>query len=313
MSDTFGWIPFDERDAETNAAHDRAVSEMPEFRLIGDGQKTSSKTRVVLWEAAKAVNGGKHLPTLHQSIGSCVGMGKANAERMLACADIVVRGDRERYIEIFEPYGYGRSRLHAGIRGRGSGSTGSGAAKAARIDGVVSIENEGLTGWTVRNGSIGQTLYWDGGVDTKWSDGAAIGSEWVERGKKHLVRTTAQVTTYEQVRDALLNWYPVTVASSRGFQMRPVVDGGKHWGRPSGTWMHQMCFVGVDDDGRRPGCYCWNSWNAEAHGPPADDAPPGGFWVDAEVVTSMVRQGDSYAYSQFDGFPQQELDFTLIG
>ena len=90
-------------------------------------------------------------------------------------------------------------------------------------------------------------------------------------------------------------------------------DRGKLWGVKSGVWNHQMCFIGVDDDSARPGAYCMSSWGPWVHGKPVDDAPPGGFWVDAEVVEEMVSQQDSYAYSQFEGFPEQKLDFMLIG
>ncbi len=46
------------------------------------------------------------------------------------------------------------------------------------------------------------------------------------RRKKYLVKSTALVRTYEEVRDAIVNGYPVTVASNRGFQMRGRVDKG---------------------------------------------------------------------------------------
>jgi hypothetical protein len=154
---------------------------------------------------------------------------------------------------------------------------------------------------------------YSGSVARSWGRKPGPPKPFIDRADDHLVRATAPVSSYEQVRDALVNGYPVTVASMQGFKMKPTIDKGKHWGVPSGSWAHQMCFIGVDDDRRRPGCYCLNSWGPDAHGAPADDAPPGGFWVDADVVTRMVGQKDSFAFSQFDGFPEQKLDFTLVG
>lgn len=37
-----------------------------------------------------------------------------------------------------------------------------------------------------------------------------------------------------------------------------------------------------------------------------------GFWVDADVVDSMLRQNDSFAFSNFDGFPEQDNGWMLI-
>lgn len=301
----YGWRPFDERTVAENQAHDSFVASRPPFAIVGAVWSTE-RVRVCLWECSKKLR-GKHLLTSRQNIGSCVGHGKYNAERTLMDADIVIRGDAEEPKELFEPYGYGRSRYHAGIGGSGDGSTGSGAAKAAMADGVLLRDLSGLSGWS----ESGDTINWSGQVDHQWSNGSRIDDKWLTEGRKHLVRSAAMVTTYEQVRDAIANGYPVTVASNRGFRAFPE-DKGKRWGTPGGSWAHQMCFIGVDDDPARPGAYCWNSWGASAHPAPVDDAPPGGFWVDAEVVASMVRQQDSFAFSQFDGFPAQRFDTLLI-
>ena len=67
-----------------------------------------------------------------------------------------------------------------------------------------------------------------------------------------------------------------------------------------------MCFIGCEDrPGRDKGCYCLNSWGVDAHPKPLNDEPPGGFWVDWQSVQRMVAQGDSWAYSDFDGFPDE--------
>ena len=79
--------------------------------------------------------------------------------------------------------------------------------------------------------------------------------------------------------------------------------------------MHQMCFIGYDPNNGNPGVYCLNSWGANAHGVSPDGAPPGGFWVDKATVSRMVKQGDSFAYSEFQGFPKNDdwnLDFLLM-
>lgn len=291
-----GWLGID--------AAKRAVADigptLPRFAIIGAADSSEGK-RVVLWDYTRQVNRGSHLPTWRQEIGDCVSMGAANAIDYLACMEIARLGDRERYRRSFPPFIYGVSRMQigGGKLGLSDGSLGVWAADAVRKFGVLACDEP-------------KTPKYSGDVARTWGRTPGVPKAFLELGKPHCLKTVAQVSNYPQVRDALINGYPVTVASSRGFRMELRVANGKSWGVPAGQWFHQMCFVGVDDDSQRPGCYCLNSWGDTAHGKPADDAPPGGFWVDAEVVESMVKEGDSWAYSQFEGFPARKLNFRLL-
>ncbi|QDU60017.1 hypothetical protein Pan216_08540 [Planctomycetes bacterium Pan216] len=273
---------------------------LPPFFIAGTPQR-SERRRVVLWDYTRQANGGNHLPTHQQEIGDCVSMGAANAVDYLAAMEIVRLGDPERLRPAFPPYLYGISRVQVG-GGRlenSDGSLGIWAADGVRRYGVLAADTPGVPEYS-------------GAIATTWGKRPGPPEPLIAAASSHLVGTTAQVTTYAAVRDALANGYPITVASTQGFLMRPRVDRGKHWGVPRGRWAHQMCLIGVDDSPERPGCYCLNSWGPDAHGRPADDAPPGGFWIDASIVDAMVAQGDSFAFSQFDGFPRQDLDFHLI-
>jgi hypothetical protein len=290
-----GWLGQD----AARRALDRLGERFPSFFIAAQTRATSGR-RVVLWDYTRKVLGG-HLPTLRQEIGDCVSMGAANAVNYLACMEIVRLSDRERFRPAFPPFLYGVSRVQiGGGHLEGDGSLGIWAADAVRRFGVLA-------------GDANDVPPYSGRLARRWGEPPGPPQALMDRAKPHLLKSTALVRTYEQVRDALINGYPVTIASTQGFRMRPAVDRGKHWGVPAGTWAHQMCLVGCDDDASRPGCYCLNSWGADAHGPPGDDAPPGGFWIDAHVVDRMVRQGDSFAFSQFEGFPEQELDFSLVG
>lgn len=306
LADSLGWIPFERRTDDENQAHDANVAKMPTL-LIGDGGFRFDRDKAFLWEFWPKANGGKTLLTTRQNIGSCVGHGKYNAERSLMCVDIALRGDNEIYTELFEPYGYGRSRLHAGIRGRGSGSTGSGAAEAAKVDGVLS--RDGLSGWS----ESGDTVDWSDNVDTEWSDGARIGEEYIARGRKHLVKTTAPVRSAADVRAAIQAGFACTIASNWGGQMRPSVADGVLLNRRVTTWNHQMSIHGWwEHQSHGEIFYIWNSWGADAHGKCPSGAPLGGFWVKAADVDYICRQDDSFAYSQFDGFPDNRPFDTLL-
>jgi C1A family cysteine protease len=77
--------------------------------------------------------------------------------------------------------------------------------------------------------------------------------------------------------------------------------------------MHQMCVVGYDGSRGPAGrFYILNSWGAAAHPAPLADEPPGGFWVEAADMDYITRQGDSWAYSDFDGFPAQQLTIDVF-
>ena len=77
-----------------------------------------------------------------------------------------------------------------------------------------------------------------------------------------------------------------------------------------------MAFVGMDDEFKRPGLLCVNSWPVNwISGPKRHEQPDGSFWVDAEVADSMLRQNDSFALSGFEGYPSQtngNHDYILI-
>jgi hypothetical protein len=128
--------------------------------------------------------------------------------------------------------------------------------------------------------------------------------------KQHPIQTASKCTSYEEARDAIANGYPVSVASMRGFATNRDEDG---FLRPSGVWAHQMYFCAVDDEYKRPGLLCVNSWGTSwSSGSRRHDQPEGSFWVDADVADKMFKAGDSFAYSGFDGFPSQKLDYLLI-
>lgn len=298
----FGWAGID----TAKRAWDDIGHLFPHFFIAGQSQATQT-VKVHLWDAAKKVNGGQHLPTFYQQTGDCVSMGASNGVDYLSCVQIV-QGAAQKYRPCYQPYIYGISRHQIGGDRLGyaagscvneGGSVGVWAVAGLKQYGCLWADEPGVPPYSCQ-------------VATRWGNSGPP-QNFIDMASKYKLGNAAKVTNYTQVRDAIANWYPVTVSSDRGFRMRLQEDKGKSWGVPSGTWGHQMCFIGVDDDPARPGCYCLNSWSASAFGPPADDAPPGGFWVDAEVVDYMVGMGDSFAISQFNGFPEQKLDFMLIG
>jgi hypothetical protein len=78
--------------------------------------------------------------------------------------------------------------------------------------------------------------------------------------------------------------------------------------RKRAPWYHAMLFAGYDDMYKRPGALCFNSWGYNwVYGPTRGPQPGGTFWVDATTVTAMLRQGDSFAFSAYVGFPRVNI------
>lgn len=306
---SFGYITPENRTEEEKALDENVKAQMQPFEIIGQEEP---KDRAFLWDCAKAANGGKNFRTFYQQTGSCVGNGGGQAVWYLSAVEVVRLKDQEQVLLPFYLLPYGRSRYYAGMRGRGEGSFGSAFAEALRKDGIISANLEGLPKYEDRTG-----ITWGRSAELEWSDGGAIKQKWLDESRKHLVKTTAQVKNAQQVRQALLNYYPCTIASDWGGLMTPPVAGDPpvRLSKRADTWQHQMCVIGTINHPQHGWIYyILNSWGVDAHGqPPANGfgEPPGGFWVKEGDMDYIARQGDSFALSQFDGFPAQKLNWTI--
>jgi len=313
-----GWIPFEERTRHQMRVRDKFLASIDDFNIIGNPIKGDDTKVARLSHFGKLINGGKFLPTFWQFTGSCVGQGWSQAVRHLSIIEILKLGQPELALMPWFGYIYGRSRTRGGLNGRGEGSFGSAAAEAVLKDGVIHCGENGVPtpAFSIDgNNSLiwGRDRATASSNEMVWSDGARISQNLITQGRKNLVKSAAQVTTAKQVVEALLNGYPVPVASNAGFE-RMERKNGKLWGRRSGTWMHQMLWIDVDLTGPDPAVLTWNSWSTTAHPRPEDDSPPGSFWITLDDVEFMARQGDTFAISQFDGFPAQKLrveDFLI--
>lgn len=245
---------------------------------------------VYLWERCRAVTGDVLPPRDQKDVGSCVGVATATAIEHLLCEQIAA-GSCEEFRELASEVIYGGSRVEiGGGRVRGDGSVGAWAAKFVKDYGIVP-----------------RGVY--GKHDLRAYD-ERLCREFGRRGvpenpkviaKEHPVRGVAQVKTWEECRAAIRNGYPVLVCSSQGFEFERDAAG---FCAPQGKWYHAMAVVGVRG-GERPGGFLLNSWGPDVHTGPRvpEGAPVAGFWVDAATLDRMLRQGDSWAFSQAAGFP----------
>jgi hypothetical protein len=307
----FGWIPLDDRTPEERERHEKIVSEMPDFRISGSTAYDRKRSRLIeTWSnPTVAAKIGYVYPGVRQTTGCCVGAGGGNAIFSLIAAEVLRTGDYEKITVPFWLLTYGRSRYRGGMRGRGEGSFGSAFAEAIRLDGVIDAKETDLPRFENSNG-----LSWGSNNEMTWSDGGAISQSWMDKAKVHLVKTTAACKSADDVREALMNWYPVTIASMWGCDS-PRVQGtpGVLLGTRNTSWSHQMS---IHDWWEHPslGEIFWiqNQWGLNAHGKCPSGMPLGGMWTTKADVDWICKTGEVFAFSQFDGFPEQEPMNWLI-
>ena len=241
---------------------------------------------------------------------NCVGAGGGNTIFTVIAVDSILRNDRESIVIPYWLIPYGRSRYYCGMTTPGEGSMGSAFAKAAKEDGVLDAKQSGLPTFENSDG-----LIWGEKTEYSWSDGDARQTmDLLPQSRKHLIKTTAQCKNYDDVREALINGYPCTCASSWGGLMQCPVTEGVLLSRKAGTWNHQQSIQAWWNHPKL-GEIFWvqNQWGKNAHGKCPSGAPEGGYWVKKGDIDWMCNDGQEiFAFSQFEGFPSQTLPKELF-
>lgn len=308
--DLCGWGP-DGASADRRALEaEQACSESPDlgsFFIAGQTRSTSGQT-IRGWDAFRKVT-GKDPNLVPQPTGNCVAAAADDIVELTQCVEILA-GDAERFEPIYDPYHYATGRVLIGrnrLRG-GAGSFGSWQASALKKHGVIRIQ-DGLPRYT-----RGNVNAWG---DDRKAEGKSF-RDYLDEGSERIVREAARVTSWTELRDALGNWHFATIASSRGYTMKPQ-GGEKGFHRASGSWAHQMGIWGYSEVGR-----AWvaikNQWG-NVHGRLRDFEtgelwPPGFLRVPLEEFESKhlrMRGCECFVFSRFDGFPEQTFDFSTWG
>lgn len=273
----------------------------------GNWAQTGTKRgRVVLLVPFLELATGQDFQSRQQGYTDCVGQAFGLGVDVLTGVQIHLHGANERWIAPASAEAiYGGSRVNVAHRHGGYGAVGAWAAEWVRDYGVILQVR--YDGWDLRE--------YDPRLSKRWGR-AGIPRNLVREARAHPVQTVSLVTSWEDVRDAVCNGYPVVLCSRQGFNSRikgeiPERDQDGFL-RPYGIWGHAMCVVGVTDR-ERPGALVANSWGDHwVRGPPGFYCPPGCFWVDASVIHSMVSEEDSFALSGYVGYPRIDgLDYQL--
>jgi len=214
------------------------------------------------------------------------------------CCERLLKGDNEKFRPVFPPYLYGTGRIYVGggQLGNEDGSLGSWMADAIVKYGVLCSDEPGVP---VYSGSVASS--WGG------TRGRPTLDKWKPIAEVHPVKSAAKIDNWDELVTAICNGYPCTVASMQGFNMEASSDG---FHRANGQWAHQMTWIGVDDEVSDPYAILLNNWG-DVHGRLKDfktgeNLPEGVLRVRKSTVQSMINAGETFAYSNFDGFPDQQ-------
>lgn len=270
----------------------------PFLSQINKGIKGTGKgKKAFLHKALERVMGHPHVPH-DQKLGDCTGQSAALGVDILTAVEIVVKKQPERWVAkaATEPI-YGGSRVEIGDYTNGEGSTGHWVAEWLSQYGVL-LRQSYPGDWDFSHYSPATARQFG-------KEGCPDELELL--AKLHPVNKAAICTSYDELCDCIYNGFPVMVCSGVGFG-----QSSSEWVRDSegfltrsGRWMHAMLFAGYDDEYRRPGALCFNSWGDFVAGPTRGPQPRGTFWIDADTVDVMLRAGDSFAFSDYTGFPSK--------
>ncbi|GIW83225.1 MAG: hypothetical protein KatS3mg105_5032 [Gemmatales bacterium] len=293
-----GWI-------EDPKEVDRIVAETKVHAFLetpaGKALDSELPRSVYLWKAYEKIGLSRPAIKNQGSVGSCVAFGTATAiERTIA--NSIALGKREHFKYLCEEAIYGGSRYEiGGGRIRGDGSIGAWAAKWVNRYGI--LPRDKIRSYDLRQYDEARCRDWGrNGVPDDLEPDA----------KEHPVKDIALVGSWSEAKKALASGYGIAVCSNQGFSM---TRDSRGVARPQGQWAHCMCLDGyhVEPDGSEFG-HITNSWGASAHRGPVGwgDPNPDGFWAEAKVIDRMLRQGDSWAFSDVVGFPRKIVDWPAM-
>jgi hypothetical protein len=302
-----GWVEPSQRTDEQNEAHAAAMARMPSFQVYGShGDEPNKVLLTDLWRHPETLQAlGFAWPGVHQLTGSCVGAGGGNALFTLAAIEVIRLRQPEKIVVPFWLLPYGKSRQRAGMRGRGEGSLGSTFADAVREDGVVDARDSGLPAFRDDQG-----LVWGQQAELAWSDGGAIPREWLEKARHRIVRTTAPCRSSADVKAAIQNYYPCTVACGRYANPRNArIVEGVTLGKFDASGGHQTTYLGYYlHPSLGPLFWYENQWGHQYPTDPITGLRTG-CWLKASDVDWSCRD-EVFAFSQFDGFPAQTFEYV---
>jgi hypothetical protein len=296
-----GHIKDEEMNGIVLASQPIPIAKMACGSIYGDSKKVD---RVVHTDLLVKLLG--KWPHLIQSISDCTAFGAAHAISILTAFNCLKFGEEWKNTPITELI-YAGSRENIG-RGRWrntGGASGSATAECVHKLGTLPRGRYLNYDFSVYSGQKAEKLGNEG-----------ISEDLLELTKDHLVKTISLVTDTNTALDLLANYYPITIASNIGFAGRTDRNGRLLRDQDGclkrgSSWAHQMCAVSFDRNPRRPKVGIANSWPEDGMTGPLDGLPEGCFWIDLDDFELILRQQDSFVYSDYVGFVSKPLNWRL--
>lgn len=248
---------------------------------------------VGLWQAAKIVNNGQHLPADQQTIGDCVSHGYARGTDYLYCikqsaglVDGYVEGQTSAMSEAI----YGSSRK--GHLGWQDGSNGIWAVNGLKRDGYVFRNGKPYSGQLAKQ-------YGYSGLPSSLVDTDRVLEDY------------ALLETPTDMANALLAGSPCPICSNQGFTETRNADGICI---ASGTWNHCMLVIGLYKVAGNWFFVILQSWGAiSPKGPiPSVGFPTNAFGCSWNTMGNILKQKDSYALNGIRGWkPVENMSWVM--
>lgn len=232
------------------------------------------------------------------SCGSCVANGAGMAAEILVAEDITDNGaENPGRLDCMSIYWGSRVEIGGG-RLSGEGSVGAWAAQYLQKYGCLPRKKYQSVDLTEYSAALCCSGYARKGVPDDLEPTA----------KLHPIKSYAKVDTWDELVSAITSGYPVTVASDQGFAYKRDANG---FSAPKGSWSHQMIIIGIDLSDES--AVVLNSWgNDWISGPKPDYMPAGSFKIRKKTAESMLKEGDSWAFSDLAGWKRKEIPWAKL-
>lgn len=305
-SNKFGWLPIQSQPQELQ---DKFNAKLIPFQISGPLLDLKES---LLYKVVNKAAGYEFFPW-DQKTGSCVGQGALAVMATLQAVEIITEKQTfEEWRLPFILYNYGQSRKRGGLNGEGEGSFGSSMAESLNEDGCPPLDPSYPQPIHQQDGS------WTFGAKAEmdWSNGNKPPIDLSSSAKSFKVKSTSKLNSSEEVKQALSNGYPVTIASSWwGFGEMKVKASGTpavQLASRSQNWGHQQSCLGFTTHPDFGLIFLiQNSWG-NAHGTPPGNfgEPKGSYWIKAKDMDRICFE-EVFSFSNFDGYPARTIDWSI--
>lgn len=305
MNHLFGRIPDE-------LYRDNFVSSLPVKHVPDRLVQQLQNVDVLLWQAKDTAQ--PNWKRQAQGIGSCVAWGLELAVTCLMwnmAAEGTIQFEAEGSTEAL--YGLLRVEVH-GKPQMGyyeDGAAGSWGADAVREFGILLKKDySAITGISDHN-----LLKYSAKKEQDWGYNGCGGKD--DKGaldaiaKEKPVKDVTLIRNTDEMAAAISSRCTCSIASTIGFEGDRNSEGII---RRSGQWPHQMCVLACKYTPQGNRLFrIFNSWGASVKGPDPgiDDQAISecSWWCTDEDMQRVVKQDDSYAYTNIQGFPLNAYDF----